>query len=214
MIFDPYAVLGIGRDADLNDIKKAHRTKVKQHHPDKDGDRNEFEEVSRAVALLIDPERRTRFDATGIDTDDGPAENAEGRAIAMIMACLNALLEDGLQKGIDLASLDLVKQLTENLKLSTINARVQQDRPKRLAAQLDKIVARMRKKQAIASPLVLAAMKHQADEHRERVRLIEVEIKVLDRALAILGDYSFDVERMMEASYPTTATGFFHMGGF
>jgi curved DNA-binding protein len=65
---DYYAALGLGRDADLAQIKKAYRTLARQHHPDmsKAPDAEEkFKNVGAAYATLKDPEKRAAYDALG-----------------------------------------------------------------------------------------------------------------------------------------------------
>lgn len=45
---NPYSVLGIGRNADEEEIKKAYRDKAKKHHPDRGGDEEEFKNIQKA----------------------------------------------------------------------------------------------------------------------------------------------------------------------
>jgi molecular chaperone DnaJ len=70
---DLYEVLGIGRDADDEDIKRAYRKLARELHPDvNDGHDAEerFKEVAGAYEILSDPQKRQRYDAFG--TAGGP----------------------------------------------------------------------------------------------------------------------------------------------
>ena len=61
-----YDELGVPKDADPTTIKRAHRKKVKQTHPDQEtGDADAFRKVQQAYLVLSDPERRKRYDETG-----------------------------------------------------------------------------------------------------------------------------------------------------
>jgi DnaJ-class molecular chaperone len=60
-----YDVLGLTRDATADDIKKAHRKLVREHHPDKGGDPEKFKKVQEAYEVLSDPEKRENFDRFG-----------------------------------------------------------------------------------------------------------------------------------------------------
>lgn len=66
---DPYATLGVARNADAEEIKKAYRKLARDHHPDANHDdphaEERFKELNQAYAILSDPERRQRFDLTG-----------------------------------------------------------------------------------------------------------------------------------------------------
>jgi DnaJ-class molecular chaperone len=68
---DPYAVLGVKRDASQDEIRAAYRKLAKKLHPDLNpGDKQaeeKFKQVSVAYDLLGDPEKRGRFDRGEID---------------------------------------------------------------------------------------------------------------------------------------------------
>ena len=63
---DYYRILGVGREASPEEIKKAFRQLALQCHPDRNpGDKQaeeRFKEVSEAYGVLIDPEKRQSYD--------------------------------------------------------------------------------------------------------------------------------------------------------
>jgi molecular chaperone DnaJ len=81
---DPYEVLGVARDADEAEIKKAFRRLARELHPDvnkHDPDAEEkFKEAAEAYEILNDPERRATYDRYGHDglRSGGFAPNFEG----------------------------------------------------------------------------------------------------------------------------------------
>ena len=69
MARDYYEVLGVSRNANDAEIKKAYRQRAMQHHPDRNpGDEaseGRFKELNEAYAVLSDPDRRAHFDRFG-----------------------------------------------------------------------------------------------------------------------------------------------------
>lgn len=65
---DYYEVLGISRDADKEEIKRAYRRLARKYHPDvnkEDGAEERFKEINRAYEVLSEPEMRARYDRFG-----------------------------------------------------------------------------------------------------------------------------------------------------
>lgn len=70
---DYYNVLGVSRNADEKEIKKAFRKLAQQYHPDKNqGDaeaERKFKEVNEAYTVLSDAEKRSHYDRFGSQWD-------------------------------------------------------------------------------------------------------------------------------------------------
>jgi molecular chaperone DnaJ len=72
MAKDYYGVLGVSREANADEIKKAYRSLAQEWHPDKHHAEEEqeeaeekFKEISEAYSVLSDEEQRRSYDATG-----------------------------------------------------------------------------------------------------------------------------------------------------
>lgn len=67
---DYYQILGVGRDAAPDEIKKAYRKLAMKYHPDKaKGDKKQaeekFKQISEAYAVLSNPEKKAQYDQFG-----------------------------------------------------------------------------------------------------------------------------------------------------
>jgi DnaJ-class molecular chaperone len=69
MAKDPYATLGVKRDASDDDVQKAYRKLARKYHPDMNPDdasaKSKFQEVQSAFEILSDAEKRKHFDQFG-----------------------------------------------------------------------------------------------------------------------------------------------------
>jgi len=81
---DPYRILDVERDADLETIKKRYRKLARETHPDLNpGDaaaEARFKEISVAYDVLSDPERRAAFDEFGEVSLEGGFDAERARA--------------------------------------------------------------------------------------------------------------------------------------
>lgn len=68
---DYYEVLGVGRNASEDDIKKAYRKLALKYHPDRNKGNKEaeerFKEINEAYAVLSDKEKRQQYDTFGAE---------------------------------------------------------------------------------------------------------------------------------------------------
>ena len=65
---DHYQTLGVGRDANADEIKKAYRKIARELHPDVNPDpavQDKFKEVTAAYEVLSDPQKRQSYDMGG-----------------------------------------------------------------------------------------------------------------------------------------------------
>ncbi len=65
---DYYEVLGVARDADKEEMKRAYRRLARKYHPDVNreaGAEERFKEINRAYEVLSEPETKARYDRFG-----------------------------------------------------------------------------------------------------------------------------------------------------
>jgi len=70
---DYYQILGVDKDASIDDIKKAYRKLALQCHPDKNLDNkteaeSKFQQISEAYQVLSDEEKRKNYDLYGTES--------------------------------------------------------------------------------------------------------------------------------------------------
>lgn len=72
---DYYEVLGVGKDASQEDIKKAYRSLARQYHPDvnkADDAESKFKEAKEAYDVLSDDQKKAQYDRFGhVDPNQG-----------------------------------------------------------------------------------------------------------------------------------------------
>jgi molecular chaperone DnaJ len=77
---DYYEVLGVSKDADQDEIKRAFRNLAKKYHPDANQDdpnaEAKFKEINEAYEVLSDPNKRSNYDAYG--NPNGPVFGGPG----------------------------------------------------------------------------------------------------------------------------------------
>jgi len=78
---DYYETLGVARNANADELKRAFRKLAMQYHPDRNsepGAEAQFKEINEAYEVLSDPEKRKRYDELGADWERGPQQPPPG----------------------------------------------------------------------------------------------------------------------------------------
>jgi DnaJ-class molecular chaperone len=64
-----YDTLGVPKNATQEEIKRAYKKLVMQHHPDRGGDHTKFTEITAAYDVLGDPKKRQEYDNPPVENN-------------------------------------------------------------------------------------------------------------------------------------------------
>ncbi len=78
MAKDYYQILGVNKNSNSEEIKKAYHRLAHKHHPDKGGNEAKFKEVNEAYRTLSDKNKRAQYDQFGQVFSAYGGENAGG----------------------------------------------------------------------------------------------------------------------------------------
>ena len=89
--FNPYEILGVPRDANEAQIRRAFRRQARTAHPDGGGSAEAFNLLTRAYEILSDKELRRRYDETG-ETGETPLDPHQAKIIEVLSIGLDMAL--------------------------------------------------------------------------------------------------------------------------
>ena len=75
---DYYKIIGVAKDASLDEIKRSYRKLARKYHPDVSKEKDaevRFKEINEAYEVLKDPEKRQSYDQLGADWKSGAGGN-------------------------------------------------------------------------------------------------------------------------------------------
>lgn len=187
---DFYKVLGVPRDADAKLIRARYKQLVKIHHPDKaGGDTTIFNAISQAYRTLANPAGRAQYDKDGSERKSDLDDPMFRAATATINTVLN-----GLYRHPELATLNIVKEITGNLKAMRdehVSNRAEADAT---IVQLGKVLKKLKhkgKNQDVLIPMIRSQI-----DNIELAKLRDIETQqVVDKALELIDggyDYAMD----------------------
>lgn len=192
-----YAALGVDPDADPDTIRRAHRRRAKEHHPDAGGDREAFERVQGAWLVLRDPAKRERYDRTG-ETEEPRDERLEVIA-GHIMGAFDAAVS---QAGPMLERSDLIKA-TKGLMLGKkVELMRQRDAIAADLAAAKRLLKRIRFKRREGFDPIGHTMRERIAAAERSLPLADAEIATFVEAITYLDCYGFDFDRPTPATSP------------
>lgn len=186
---DPYAILGVPKDADTAAVRKAYRKAAKRAHPDAGGDEKSFALIKLAHDVLTDAQRRAKYDATG-SIDPKEPDNALSDVLNIVMASLDAAIRVCEAEGTDPVHRDLVALMKRQIDKGNDERAQKREVLKQAKRKLEKLQSRFSTKKSAVNFLDNMISQGLAN--------IEPQLQMLERfdiaakaAKEMLADYEF-----------------------
>lgn len=197
---DLYGVLGVSVDASIDEIRAAFRRLAKKHHPDAGGSVERFQEIELAVRVLTDQEQRAHYDRTGTIKSAEPS--IEQRSLALLEECVTAWLTRDAATGIDPVTsiqgrLNDKKRENEQTIRQVASAK----------GHLEKVVGKI-KNTGPTDPIGTMLRAKLEEEVRIRAAL-EMNRAIIEKALEVLANYTFEQDQPHPTSYRTWSSSMF-----
>lgn len=189
---DLYETLGVAKDATRDAIKKAFRRLAKDAHPDTGGSAEKFHALELAHRVLTNEEARARYDRDG--TTEAELDNTDTQAMSVIAANIDRLMADEDAKFKDLVG-EIRKQMQADIKTAERN--IGEGRK----FELRTIDLRKRVKGGNGAAFILRVFDNKLRDAATAIASLEQQIKIRERALAMIEDASFDPEKRSASPY-------------
>ena len=193
-MIDPYKVLGLEKNATIDEINAAYKKAARWAHPDGGGSAEEFDEIRQAHLILLDPKKRRRFDRDGIVDNNNP-DNTTATALQRItmffvrsvQATVNAPL------GLHLHQLDLIQGANSFFDLEIQNHHKQIFELETQVKQFEKALKRLKTKRD--RNVIAELVNHHVSELKSGILAQKREIEIFEEAKLIIKDYAFEQEQ-------------------
>lgn len=181
-----YDILGASPSDPPAVLKRKYRKAAQRAHPDKGGNAALFQEVEKAGRILLDEQRKLKYDQSGDTGDEMTDEQQAAFVLKMIfIQCLNRSFETQ-EDPVRLCRNEIVKG--------------QQEGPRQVAAQgrkisrLEKALAKNLKGRKDSPPHLESAISMQIFIERMKLQQMELAMRIGPIMLQMLKCYSWEVE--------------------
>lgn len=189
---NPYEILGVPVTASDAQLRSAYRRMARATHPDNGGDGDEFAKVSRAYAILRDPELRKRFDDTG-SVDEVSPLTVRQRMIQIIVDMFNQALAVEGQRGTSLRHFPLIKAMRAQIKQNTELVRDNAKKHKKALEDRQFLLARI-SRHGDGENLFATIIKDQIAQLEPIVRAAALDVTAMEMAVEELMHYENEVD--------------------
>jgi curved DNA-binding protein CbpA len=179
--FNPYELLEVAHDADLETIEKAYRRAAQRAHPDREGGSTErMQALNEAWEILKDPERRRRFDLTGDRTAEDPTVRAARGVLENMVGILIRNSEP---------DLNLIEALAQGIEKQRQGCREEREKTRTQIQALEQRLMRLRGPKS--GNFIRKVIELEIGKGKERLPIYDADERVLEKALELLKDYAW-----------------------
>jgi curved DNA-binding protein CbpA len=203
---NPYSILDIGTNATPEEVIAAYKKKARKTHPDLGGDENDFIEVNKAMLILKDPAKRKRFDEEGF-VEEGKPDNLYSSAIEKVAQFFVQSVEASLHNPLTLDDIDLIKGGVAHFQQQAMQCRQQINEHKTRITKFEGVIKRLKTKRT--DDIITKMMKSHVGQYRRIIDANEYQIKVLEKAIEVIRDYTFEQLKPEPQGNPFLRTGLF-----
>jgi curved DNA-binding protein CbpA len=184
---DHYSTLGVGKEADEGEIRKAYRSKAQKAHPDKEGgDLEQFKQLQHAYDVLSDEDRRRRYD-NGEDVSKRTA-TIEERASSLLMQLFAQQFETTTDH------LDMVLAVKTDIEVRMGELRTQKSKAQAHIRKMLHLQERVHYK-GTGRDRFHDLTQQQIDHAKRAMEKMTEEDKVLNRTLLLADEYECEVTK-------------------
>lgn len=183
---DLYTILGVGRNATADEIKKAYRKLAAKHHPDKGGDTDKMTELTRAYSVLSNEKSRDRYDTTG-EEQETPFERKFQEFVQMFFLKIIDTF--------DVERVDLLGQLKQVARDNIKGTKGAMKDADRRMTDMQKVLNRL---EAKGENRISAIVQMNIDGIKKEIGTYEDHIKFMGEVLECLGSYHYNFEQQQE----------------
>jgi DnaJ-class molecular chaperone len=188
--FDPYKVLGVNKDASIDDIKKSFKNRIKSAHPDYGGSSEDFDVIKRAYDILTDAVKRKMWDeyrlANDLDIENEARLVASQIAVQILDTCPNDCNFDK----------EMAEVFEECLKNISFNIQNLTERKERLEKRLEAICKKP------ADDFLSIDFERTVNDRDIQIRQQKLNLEIHKRAFELIREYKFCTERLADIFDP------------
>lgn len=181
-----YDDLGVDTDATPDQIKASYRTLAQRHHPDKEGgDKEKFQAVQNAYAILSDPERRDRYDDTG---NAGPVPDITTEAMTAMAEILVQVVDQ-----VDVEKNNVVTIMKDHVAMLTRDANTKHENIEHGISKCMSAITRLRVKDG-SDNFARQVLQNRVADQKKAFAAIEHRLEVLAKIKEMLDLYEYKVD--------------------
>jgi curved DNA-binding protein CbpA len=190
-----YETLGVAVDATKAEIKKAFKRKASKHHPDRDGgDKDKFQKIQTAYAVLCDDRKRQKYDTDGEEGGEHvltPRESAYQN--------LSMLFTGIVSENMDcIETIDIIKTIEANIKKN-------RKAPESIIKKMDKRLIKIKKaisklKRKVKKPGTPDLFEHilgmQQQDAERNISNAREQLEMMDIMVELTNEYEYDFDKV------------------